>query len=183
MDNDSSFSIDNHEIISSFIRQCSLSIRESDKEYIGEGDIVEAFDFEGVRLFRNVKFYELSSYSLEELTTHGHDELYHRPPEILAIFNRLQNQLITSKNPKVILPEFPEYYAVERRSVEKRRFKVKVKAIIPLFSQETQKIAAFLVSYRSELVDSYSKREVSDQKEQDLFEKIFLRLGYGSSGS
>lgn len=105
-------------------------------DLIEDGDLVEVYL--GTRqVYRTFNYYNLCSYSLDELASLPWDELFYRPPEITAqIFNEIGTAL---QSRKVLVSETPEHVVEELMSANKFKFKYKLKYIVPLTDLETRR--------------------------------------------
>lgn len=105
-------------------------------DLIEDGDLVEVYM--GTRqVYRTFNYYNLCSYSLDELASMPWDQLFHRPPEITAqIFNEIGAAL---QGRKVMISETPQHVVEELLSPNKYKFKYQLKYIVPLVDLETRR--------------------------------------------
>ncbi|RYZ92078.1 MAG: hypothetical protein EOP06_05350 [Proteobacteria bacterium] len=97
---------------------------------LAPGDIVEIFDFDGEQVYRNINFFEISDYTLDEIFGSSWDLLYERSKSVTKkIFERVE---VAAKTRGCIPFDIPEHYMRERCTEERKIVKVRLKYLASL---------------------------------------------------
>lgn len=72
----------NKALVKSILSLMKLCVNDDFIDQITEEDIVEIYSPEGVQVFRNLKFYETTAYTLADLLIFEWNELYLRPTKV-----------------------------------------------------------------------------------------------------
>lgn len=106
-------------------------------EKIQENDVVEIYNTDHIQIFRNLRFFELCSYSIFDVLVYEWTTLYERNATIqAAILDQTQETLNTGRrtiNYKNIEP----HLLLERFSPEKRKFLIEMGMHSPLFRPDS----------------------------------------------
>lgn len=102
-----------------------------------DGDYVEIYDQQGIQVFRNLEFCNLTSYSLEQIISYSWDELYDRKT---YIFDQIYKSftLAFSGALNTFEPEVDEHIVTERLLNRSEQFKVKMKMFSPLLDKNNK---------------------------------------------
>jgi hypothetical protein len=105
-------------------------------EHIEKNDVVEIYDKNYVQLYRNLRFFELCSYTLLELLTNEWFMLYRRPASITTAMIASVDDVMSGKwRTTKVNVEIPEHFLEEIFSEECNVFKVTQKIQSPLFGK------------------------------------------------
>ncbi|WP_374033400.1 hypothetical protein ACES2I_11460 [Bdellovibrio bacteriovorus] len=107
-------------------------------------DCVEIYTDEGFQIFRNLRFFELSSYSVEELYCVEWWKLFGRDPQVTEKLFSMCLQTLQGRIPGTLNFDIVEHEVWENDSAEKRRFLIHPKVGSALHREG--KILGFLVA-------------------------------------
>lgn len=114
-------------------------------------DVVEIYAVNGIQLFRSFHFFELCSYTLEELFTTPWFDLFQRDPEIDRMHLDMHNDLINGRVRGIEVRPIPPYIVREkfgrRRLVNRGEFRL----ISPLF-EKSGAVVGYVHALRATLV-------------------------------
>lgn len=97
-----------------------------------EQDIVEIFDYEGTQLYRNITFFDISDYTIDDFFGQTWDYLYERSSHVTKkIFERVA---LTASAKACVPFDVPEHYMRERATPNRKIVKVCLKNLAPLLS-------------------------------------------------
>lgn len=103
---------------------------------IGEGDIVEIYNEEQVQLFRNLEFFDICSYTLEELFCIQWWRLFQRDEAVSSEILKLVNDLYSKKYPNGVAGPLPQHTVLECLSRDKFKIDFFMKYIGPLYKNK-----------------------------------------------
>lgn len=109
---------------------------------ITAGDIVEIYSCDNIQLFRNLEFFDVCSYSLEELFCVEWYRLFRRDQQITDLLGQKVQELLEYKYPEGIVGPLPEHIVTETFSDEKFQSNFFMKVLAPLY--QNKRIAAFI---------------------------------------
>lgn len=113
-------------------------------DWLGEGDVVEVYDAQDwVQIYRNWRFFELCSYTLDDLAGRPWQELYEREPGIHERVAEFAEKACSQKTRTVIPCDVPVHTQVEVDTEAKIRATIQNKAMAPLFDRKGG-VAAFV---------------------------------------
>lgn len=118
------------------LRPCSDLFKK-----IAPNDVVEIYDLNFIQVFRNTRFMELCSYTLEEVFTHEFPQLFLRPDEITSILVSHCQEIFQGKIKSTIPTHVPDHTLTEIWSKKKREFSIKQGIISPLFDKSGRSVA------------------------------------------
>lgn len=104
-------------------------------EKYSPGDVVEFYDNSGIQVFRNYSFFDICSYSLEEIFARPWTDLYQRDSKIMRGINDTAIGIFSNKITKPVDNSVPEHDLVELESERRHRIRIKIKSFIPLRSK------------------------------------------------
>lgn len=120
--------------------------------HITDEDIVEIYSTSHIQLFRNFTFFDLCSYTLEELMTQEWWRLFDRDPNIIEMIIQEATKILTGQITETYTPRIPEHVINEINSAEKNRTRCEIRKMAPLFKD--RKIAACIVIEKIKLLPS-----------------------------
>lgn len=104
-------------------------------------DIVEIYDNSLIQVFRNLRFFEICSYSLVELLTYEFPELYYREDSITQRLLKQVFSLLNEEQFKVLKADAPLHRVQETFSDHKNEYFIRQKYIAPLRDRVSRSIA------------------------------------------
>ena len=120
-------------------------------------DIVEVFDYEGTQLYRNMKFFEISDYTIDDFFGARWDQLYDRAE---SVTQKLIERVEYATSIKKCIPfDIDEHYMRESATKNQKIVKVHLKYIAPLLRNNTP--VAWIASSEAEVVQTESKKSES----------------------
>jgi len=113
------------------------------------GDVVEIYNTEQVQLFRNLEFFDICSYSIEELFCVPWWRLFNRDTAVSTAIIRLVEDLYQRKFPDGISSPLPRHLVVEALSEDQFNIDFFMKYIGPLY--QNKQIAALVCIEQAQL--------------------------------
>lgn len=107
---------------------------------IQEGEVIEIYNADFIQVFRNLCFFEICSYSLDELLCRPFWELIHRDEKITGLIVEQASKLLTGFN-GVFQFEVPEHVITEIASRAKNRVTVQQRLGATLWNPQGSPIA------------------------------------------
>ncbi len=98
-----------------------------------EGTLIEAYDLDRIQVFRNLRFMEMSNYSLLELLSFEWPEMYERSSVITGEMMRYCDEHLWANNRTIRFP-IRDHYIREARSSVHQVFKISFQHLSPLYS-------------------------------------------------
>jgi PAS domain-containing protein len=87
-------------------------------DVISDEDIIEIYNADGIQIYRNLNFYEISSYSLGELVAFEWSELYQREDQVSVEIMKLAGDILKGKYSKTFQSPIPRHKLIEKFSEE-----------------------------------------------------------------
>ena len=108
---------------------------------ITEKDIVEIYDNEGIQVFRNLKFYETTTYSLSDLLTHEWHELYYRSSKITEKLMGFAKQIFENPSNEIVyeMNDVPVHLIKEIKASPIQLCEIRFKKIAPVIDRAGNK--------------------------------------------
>lgn len=124
-------SVDELQFLRRYLSHQRMAVPGDLENFITPGDIIEVYDSEGIQHYRSFNFFELCTYSLEEIFTYEWWHLYERNE---FVTRNLVNQFIKifQENSGPQLVDFPTHVARELWSPGRSTIRIKQKALIPV---------------------------------------------------
>ncbi|QDK38726.1 hypothetical protein [Bdellovibrio sp. NC01] len=122
-----------------------LHIDPKELERIEDQHIIEIYDVDQRQIFRSFRFFEVSSYTLEDLLCRRWYHIFLRPPEHEAAFQAKVNEFFTASEKKTMELGLPECPVSESETLERLKIFAQVHRFVPLFDQNKQFKAVMLV--------------------------------------
>jgi hypothetical protein len=101
------------------------------------GDLIEGYDMNRLQVFRNMRFMEMSTYSLMEILAFEWPLLFDRSQMITDQMISYCDEILWASN-KTINFQIPTHFIRELRSKERQLLEVNFKYLSPLFSGPNQ---------------------------------------------
>lgn len=122
---------------------------------IEPGDIVEVFDYQNTQLFRNMKFFEISDYTINDFFGSQWDALYERAE---SVTNKLIAKVEEASRKKKCIPfDIEDHYMREKETENRKVVKVKLKHISPFLKDD--KPIAWAASSSAEIIFAKTDEE------------------------
>lgn len=138
--------------------------------FLTDESVVEIYNAVGIQVFRNCKFFEICSYTLEDLYCRPWFELYERDPQVISAITKQVELALSGKTKTLFFPELGIHGLNEKNSPFKYRLELEIDCIAPIIDEmgrfssffaaiETVKILNKLTNTEKELrlADYYSK--------------------------
>ncbi|MCC6277203.1 MAG: hypothetical protein IT289_04730 [Oligoflexia bacterium] len=104
-------------------------------------DIIEIYDSNSVQIFRNLRFFEICSYSLLEVFTYELWELYRRDTDVTKALIDTVSKVFTNQTQGAVPAGVPDHVVEEIFSESKCRYYIRQKYISPLFDGAHKPVA------------------------------------------
>ena len=105
--------------------------------FFQDGNIIEIYDDSFVQVFRSINFFNLCSYSLEDLYCHQITELYERDLPFEKSLMEIVTRLYRGEIKSTILTGLQPHVIQEKKSHQKFRVLGHIKYISPLYSSHS----------------------------------------------
>jgi hypothetical protein len=128
---------DDREFFKLSMQALRLSFPSDFPDNVGFGDLIEGYDMNRLQIFRNLRFMELSSYSLMQILAHEWPQLFDRADAITERMISYCDQILWTAN-RTIAFDIPLHFIRELRSKERQVLEVRFKYLSPLFSGPNQ---------------------------------------------
>jgi hypothetical protein len=117
---------------------------------IGDGDVVEIYNEEQVQLFRNLEFFDICSYTIEELFCIQWWRLFQREESVSSEILKLVNDLYAKKYPNGVASPLPQHTVLECLSRDRFKIDFFMKYIGPLY--KNKQVAALICLEQAALI-------------------------------
>lgn len=101
-------------------------------KYYFDGCVVEFYDMTGVQRFRNFNFFDICSYTLEDIFTKPWFSLYERDESITAAIVESSTKLFTKEIEYSIPTLVPDHDLIEKKSERQNYIRMHLDRFIPL---------------------------------------------------
>lgn len=134
---------------------------------IGDGDVIEIYNTEFIQVFRNLNYFDISSYSLVEVFTHQWDELYEREnPGIGQQMMGVALSVISGQAKSTFVCPVDPHVLKERFSEEQLRLSMIPGYVSPLFDRDHKLVGAIFTSKVEILNEPETKKELPSEPPQ-----------------
>lgn len=141
-------SFDHRTLIWTALKHFNLQPPSDFFDKVSSEDVVEIYDDQNVQLFSNLKFFDLCSYTLEEVNCMDWPELWDRDEkafqEVLEAVRISFSESVTNTVPLAYVP----HIITERRSALQLQLKYEMTCIAPAWNRSTKKKEAFIAVER-----------------------------------
>lgn len=103
---------------------------------IGDDDIVEIYSYDEIQMFRNLEFFDLCTYTLEELFCLQWYRLFVRAPEIAAAISNIAVEIFSKKHPHGLFEPLPPHIVTQPLAQEKVAVDFLIRYIGPLYQDK-----------------------------------------------
>lgn len=133
------------------MRRMSLTPQSDIFDKIADDDVVEIYNTEQNQIFRNIKFFEYISYSLEEVYGVNWQDATARPEKNARELYALCVDMFSGKIPGTVsMKDVQSHVCEETKSVERFRIHLSFKWLSPIKSE--QNVIGLLVVHQCQLV-------------------------------
>ncbi len=126
---------------------------------IQSDDIIEIYGFNGLQMFANLRFYEICSYTLEDIYSLTWEELWQRDENATKSISAVVDNVEHSSEKLAVSVADCAYVARERHSPFKLEIDYRAVAIAPLWNKMTGLKAGFIIVERAHLINEPTAKE------------------------
>ncbi len=127
------------------LRQFKLRPCSDFFDKVTEEDVVELYNAEGIQIYRNWAFFEISGYSIGDLFVYSWDELYSRDSSVANLMNARVGLILTGSVRETLPWQVPGHKIVESISDQRNISEMNLKYISPVFDSSGAVAGAFSV--------------------------------------
>jgi hypothetical protein len=143
----------------------NFTLSEEFMDTITSQDILEIFSYEGVQLYRNFRFFEISDYTIDDFFGRHWEYLYERSE---SVSRQLAERLEAATKLKQCLPfAIDEHYMRERATANRKIVKVNLRYVAPLLRAGNP--VAWIASSQAKIITNKTDAEAE--------KLIFMRSG------
>lgn len=113
--------------------QLDLRADEKHLEVIENHHLVEIYNLNHTQIFRSFRFFEVSSYTLEDIYCRKWWHLYERSPADEALIQKIVGDFINSSEKTICHVDMPEHFIKEKDTLEHLVVKTQLHWLIPLY--------------------------------------------------
>lgn len=121
------------------LKKCNLVPNANFLSQVTSGDIVEIYNESGIQLFRNLEFFELCSYTLEDLYCCEWWRLYRRSDRVINILMNCCSEIFANEHPQGVHYPVHKHELEEIASIDRNRICMDVKFVGPLYTKKSIK--------------------------------------------
>jgi PAS domain-containing protein len=141
---------DTPQLIWRSLRRLNWTPKSDVFDKIEKGDVIEIYSTEHRGLFRNLAFYDLVSYSLEDVFARKWFELFKRDEKKTAEIFQFVDRILRDEFRETTAPGFGHHLCYEMRSPARLHYKMSVKYVSPVYKEG--KIAGYVAIETCEVV-------------------------------
>lgn len=134
------------------IKALNLTPRSDLFSYLTNDHVVEIYSRDHIQLFRNLKFFEICSYTLEELLSNEWWVLYHRDENITQKIFQEAQKIFSGEVKTTFEPEVPRHILREIASFDKLSMYIDIEKMSPM--SRGNSVEAAIVLERCELISN-----------------------------
>lgn len=143
------------------IKKLGLVPTEDLFSVLEDDDIIEIYDASGIQIFRNFNFFDISSYTLEELYSYPWSDLYERNQFVTKQINDYAIQIFTGQVDHTLPISVPKHNLEERFSLFKHTMEMEERYFSPLYTPDRSAVRAGVAVSKVRVIDSLEKRALS----------------------
>jgi PAS domain-containing protein len=141
---------DTPQLIWRSLRRLNWTPKSDVFDKIEKGDVIEIYSTEHRGLFRNLAFYDLVSYSLEDVFARKWFELFKRDEKKTAEIFQFVDRILRDEFRETTAPGFGHHLCYEMSSPARLHYKMSVKYVSPVYKEG--KIAGYVAIETCEVV-------------------------------
>ncbi len=124
---------DDREFFRLHMRSLAISFPDDFLDHVGEDELVEGYDLSRYQIFRNMRFMELTGYSLMQVLSFEWTELFDRATAITEQMIGYCDELLWVAN-KTIKFDISTHFIRELKSPDKQVLEIQFRRLAPLFA-------------------------------------------------
>ena len=142
--------------------------------YIAEDNVIEIHTKEGIQIFRNFRFYECCSYSLEELACFPWNVLYRRNESaFMALMGAVQRMMSGAVRETIPLEGLGRHLIEEAHSPYKYKIDAEMNYGAPLFDEDNVPVATIVIERGKVMGGPLTTAEETELLKRYRSEQIF----------
>lgn len=110
-----------------------LQVRDGHLDVIENHHLVEFYNLNHVQIFRSFRFFEVSSYTLEDITCRKWWNLYERSPQDEATIQKIAADFVSSSAKTMTRVTMPRHVIREKDTLERLVVQTQLHWLIPLY--------------------------------------------------
>lgn len=134
------------------LNKLGLTPRSDLFDKVTDEDIIEVYAGDGRQLYRNFKFFDFCSYTMEDLYSLEWWSLYNRDEAITAKLYAIVGRIFSGELDTTVVPDCPPHIVSETSSVEKMRMEYEPRMISPLYHNRV--VTAVIAIVRAKILKS-----------------------------
>jgi hypothetical protein len=108
--------------------------------YLEEGDLIEVYRPDFIQVFRNLRFFEVCSYSLEELFTTDWPSLFERSADDVSVLVKIAQDQCSGAIRETVVPSVGVHSIREISSIAQNTFSALHKVLSPIFNSDGEAV-------------------------------------------
>lgn len=133
------------EFVGYALEKMRLKAPQSFFEQLAFDDLVEIYDLKGIQIFRNMRFFDITAYSLADLLAYPWYELLERSSLVMQEMNHNVEKILKS-NFDILPMAVPSHILKEIKVEPNNILQVKFKSISPIFNEKKEKTGVIVSS-------------------------------------
>ena len=132
------------ELLHKFLTYKRCLVPENMEDFIGPEDVIEVYDYRGIQQYRSFNFFNLCTYTLEDIFTHEWWHLYERNEFVTRQIGVMAGRIFANNESAPVVLDLPSHVAREIWSPGRSTLRVKQKVLFPIrgFDGQTKMIIA-----------------------------------------
>ncbi len=115
------------------LERLNLSADKKDLNVIKHNHLVEIYNLQHTQIFRSFRFFEVSSYTLEDICCRKWWHLYERSAENESLIQKIVADFLATENKTALKVKMPQHLIREKDTLERLIVRTQLLWIIPLF--------------------------------------------------
>lgn len=126
---------------------------------LSDEDVVQVYSIEGIHRFSNLKFFEMCSYTLEQIYSLPWEKLWHRSQADTDFLMGCAADFLNSENKSTLTYSNPPHRIFEVSSVFRYESLYQLKCGAPLFDRITGERSGFIVCESAQILNRHTPLE------------------------
>lgn len=123
------------DLLKRFLSQSQIVIPSHLDQHIEDEDIIEVYDEQAIQCYRSFNFFEICSYSLEDIFSYPWWNLYERNVFVTRTIGNLFSEIVAKGLKEPLHVDVPDHVVREIWSLGQSTLKVRQRVLFPLQSQ------------------------------------------------
>lgn len=137
---------------------------------LSKGDIIEVYNTENIQIFRNIRFFEITSYTLGDIFTHPWTELYEREKESESnILHEVIKVFKGETNYTKSIIHIKRHEILEAFSQGGNVILAQFKYVSPIYKKNSNEVVAILGSSEAKVVNKSPRYIPDEQLSKNVF--------------